>query len=101
MKVSSDFQGFSNLVENLAVTVENVGKKSRFTSSILIRALLKKLPEYLRLQWGQHMVLFRSDDVDSGLGQQQNDVISKGEIGNEARPTERPTEVKICERNKN
>jgi predicted transcriptional regulator len=47
---SSDFQEFSNLVENLAVTVENVGKKLHFTSSIVIRELLKKLSEYLRLQ---------------------------------------------------
>jgi hypothetical protein len=53
VKDSSDFQEFSNLMENLAVTVENVGKKSHFTSSIVIRVLLKK---NLRLQWGQHMV---------------------------------------------
>jgi hypothetical protein len=46
------------------MTVENVGKKSRFTSSIVIRELLKKLPEYLCLQWGQHMVQLRSDDLD-------------------------------------
>jgi hypothetical protein len=36
--------------ENLAVAVENVGKKSRFTSSIVIRELLKKLPEYMHQQ---------------------------------------------------
>jgi hypothetical protein len=35
VKNSSDFQEFSNLVENLAVTAENVGKKLHFTSSIL------------------------------------------------------------------
>jgi hypothetical protein len=64
VKDSSDFQEFSNLVENLAQTVENVGKRSHFTSSIVIRKLLKKLPEYLRLQWGQHMVHIWSDDVD-------------------------------------
>jgi hypothetical protein len=52
VKDSSDFQEFSNLVVNSAVIVENVGKKSHFTSSIVIRELLKKLPEYLRLQWG-------------------------------------------------
>jgi hypothetical protein len=53
--------------------------------------LLKKLPEYLRLQWGQHMVQIRSNDVDIQLFvawvNKQNDVISKVEIGNEAWPT--------------
>jgi hypothetical protein len=33
-------------VENLAVTVENIGSKSHFSSSIVIRELLEKLPEY-------------------------------------------------------
>jgi hypothetical protein len=79
---SSDFQEFSNLVENLAVTVENVGKKLHFTSSIVIRELLKKLSEYLRLQWGQHMVQIRSDDVDiqqfAAWVNKQNDVIWNG-----------------------
>jgi hypothetical protein len=46
VKDSSDFQEFSNLVENLALTVENIGKKTHFTNSIVIRELLKKLPEY-------------------------------------------------------
>jgi hypothetical protein len=85
-------------MENLAVTVENVGKKSHFTSSIVIRVLLKK---YLRLQWGQHMVQTWSDDVNiqqlEAWVNEQNDVISKVEIGNEARPTE----VKNGEINKN
>jgi hypothetical protein len=53
VKDSSDFQEFSNLVEDLAVTFENVGKKSRFTDSIVIRELLKKLLKYLRLQGGR------------------------------------------------
>jgi predicted lipid carrier protein YhbT len=79
------------------VTVENVEKNPHFTSSIVIRELLKKLPEYLRRQWGQ----IRSDDVDiqhfAALVNEQIDVISKVEIGNETRPTE----VKNCERNKN
>jgi hypothetical protein len=87
VKDSNDFQKCSNLVENLAVTVENVGKKSRFTSSIVIRDLLKKLPEYLRLQWGQYLVQIWSDDVDikqfATWVLEQNDVISKVEIGNE------------------
>jgi hypothetical protein len=48
---SNDFQEFSNLVENLSVTVENVEEMSQFTNKIVIRELLKKLPEYLRLQW--------------------------------------------------
>jgi DNA-binding GntR family transcriptional regulator len=55
VKDSSDFQEYSNLVENFAVTVENAGKKSHFTSSIEIREWLKRLPVYLRLLWGQHM----------------------------------------------
>jgi hypothetical protein len=105
VKDSSDFQEFSNLVENLVVTVENVGKKSHFTSSIVIRELLKKLPEYLRLQWGQPMVQIQWDDVDiqqfAAWSNEQNDVISKVELGNEALPTERPKEVKNGERNKN
>jgi hypothetical protein len=100
VKESSDFQEFSNMVENLAVTVENVGKKSHFTSSIVIRELLKKLPEYLRLQWGQHMVVV-VDDVDiqqfAAWVNEKNNVISKVEIGNEARPTE----VKNDERKEN
>jgi hypothetical protein len=56
----------------------------------VIRELLKKLPEYLRLQWEQHMVQIRL-----------NDVISKVKIGNEDRLTKWPTEVKNGERNKN
>jgi hypothetical protein len=95
-ETSESFQEFSNLLENSAVTVENVGNKSHFTSSIVIRELLKKLPEYLVLQWGQHLVQIRSDDVDIqqflALVNEQNDVISKVEIGNE---------VKNDERNKN
>jgi hypothetical protein len=67
VKDSSDFQEFYHLVENLAVTVENVGTKSHFTNSIVVRKLLKKLPEYLRLQWGQHMVQNRSDDENNSL----------------------------------
>jgi hypothetical protein len=34
VKDSSDFQEFSDLVENLAVTVENVGKKSRLRAPL-------------------------------------------------------------------
>jgi hypothetical protein len=55
------------------------------------REFLKKLLEYLRLQWGQHMVQIRSDDVDiqqfAAWVNEQNDVISKVEIGNKARTT--------------
>jgi hypothetical protein len=73
VKDSSDFQKLSNLVDNLAVTtVENVGKKSYFTSSIVIRELLKKPPQYL-----QQFAAWINE---------QNDVIFKVEIGNEARP---------------
>jgi hypothetical protein len=46
-----------------------VKKKSYFTSRIVIRELLKKLPEYLRLQWGQYLVQIRSDDVDIDIQQ--------------------------------
>jgi hypothetical protein len=35
VKYSSDFEEFSILAENLAVIVENVGKKLHFTSNIL------------------------------------------------------------------
>jgi hypothetical protein len=90
VKDSSNFQEFSNLMKNLAMTVENVGNKSHFTSSFVISELLKNLPEYLRLQWGQYLVQIRSD---AAWVNEQNDVISKIEIENEARPTERPTKV--------
>jgi hypothetical protein len=50
-------------------------------------------------------VQIRSDDIDiqqfAAWVNEQNDVISKVEIGNEARPTEQPTKVKNGERNKN
>jgi hypothetical protein len=59
----------------------------------VIGELLKKLPEYLCLQF---LVQIRLDDVN-----EQNDVISKVEIGNEVRPKKRPTEVKNGESNKN
>jgi hypothetical protein len=42
VKDSSDFQEFSNLVENLAGTVETVGKKSHFTSSIVIQEVVEE-----------------------------------------------------------
>jgi hypothetical protein len=42
------------------------------------------------LQWGQYLVRIRSDVA---WVNEQNDVISKIEIGNEAQPTEQPTEV--------
>jgi hypothetical protein len=42
---SNDFQEFSNLVENLSVTVENDGDMSQFTNKIVIREFFKKLPE--------------------------------------------------------
>jgi hypothetical protein len=51
------------------------------------------------------MMQNRSDDENiqqfATWVNEQNDVISKIEIGKEARPTERPTEVKNCERNNN
>jgi hypothetical protein len=47
----------------------------------LIRELLKKLSEYLRLQWGQHMV--QTQQFATWVNE-QNDVISKVEVGNEA-----------------
>jgi hypothetical protein len=90
VKDSSDFQEFSNLEENRWKRWEEVA----FTSSILIRELLKKLSEYLRLQWGQHMV--QTQQFATWVNE-QNDVISKVEVGNEAWPME----VKNGERNKN
>jgi hypothetical protein len=83
VKDSIDFQEFSNLVENLFMAIENDVKKSHFTSSIVTRELLKKLPEYLRLLWGQHMVQIRSYDVDiqqfAAWVNKQNDVKLKSE----------------------
>jgi hypothetical protein len=77
---SNDFQEFSNLVENLSVTVENVGEMSQFTNKIVIRELLKKLPEYLRLQWTHDVNIQQLADWVST----QNKIVSKVEIGNEA-----------------
>jgi hypothetical protein len=37
----SDFQEFSNLVENITVKVENVGEMAQFTSKVVIKKLLK------------------------------------------------------------
>jgi predicted oxidoreductase (fatty acid repression mutant protein) len=64
---SNDFQQFSNLVENLSVRVENVGKMSQFTNKIVIRELLKKLPEYLRLQWTHDVNIQQFTDWVSAL----------------------------------
>jgi hypothetical protein len=50
VKSSNDFQEFSNLVENLSVTVQNVGEMAQFTSKVVIRGFLKKLAKYLPLQ---------------------------------------------------
>jgi hypothetical protein len=79
-------QGY--LVENLSGRVENVGKMSQFTNKIVIREFLKKLPEYLRLQWG--LVKIRAHDMNMNIQQfadwvsTQNKIVSKVEIGNEA-----------------
>jgi hypothetical protein len=50
VKNSNNFQEFSDLVENISVTVENFEEMVKFTNKVMIRALLNKLPEYLRLQ---------------------------------------------------
>jgi hypothetical protein len=85
---SNDFQEFSNLVENLSVTVENVGKLSQFTNKIVIRELLNKLPEHLRLQREQYLVHVRTHDVNIeqyvDWVSTQNEIVSKVEIRNEA-----------------
>jgi hypothetical protein len=44
-KNSSDFQDFYNLVENLAVTVVKIGRYATFASKMVIKELLKKLPD--------------------------------------------------------
>jgi hypothetical protein len=49
-EMSDKFQEFFNLVYNMSLIVENVGEMSQFTNKIATRELLKKLPEYLRLQ---------------------------------------------------
>jgi hypothetical protein len=46
----------------------------------VIRELLKKLPEYLRLQWTHDMNIQQLADWVST----QNKIVSKVEIGNEA-----------------
>jgi hypothetical protein len=40
------------MVENLSATVENLGELSYFAGKELVKELLMKLPEYMRLQWG-------------------------------------------------
>jgi hypothetical protein len=47
---SRHFPEFANAVENLTVTVENLDGMSHLTNNLIIEELLKKLPEYLRLQ---------------------------------------------------
>jgi hypothetical protein len=78
---SNDFQEFSNLVENLSVTVENVGELSQFTNKIVIR-------EHLRLQREQYLVHVRTHDVNIEQYvdwlSTQNEIVSKVEIRNEA-----------------
>jgi hypothetical protein len=37
---SRDFQEFSNLVENLAVTMSNIGRSAKFSSGMVIKELL-------------------------------------------------------------
>jgi hypothetical protein len=74
--LEKNYGGFDKIIEQLM-------------SSIVIRELLKTLPEYLRLKWVLQQF--------AAWVNEQNDVISKVEIENEARPTE----VKNDETNKN
>jgi hypothetical protein len=48
---SKSFQEFSNMVENLSATVENLGELSHFTGKQLVKERLLKMPECMRLQW--------------------------------------------------
>jgi hypothetical protein len=87
MNKFQEFQEFSNLVENLTVTVDNVGRDADFKSSSVIKELLKKLPEFLRLQWGQHLMQNRIRDANicqfAAWVSEQNEVIATVEIGND------------------
>jgi hypothetical protein len=97
VKNSSDFQKFSNLVKNLAVTVANIGRSPNFASGIVIKELLKKLPEFLRLQWGQFLIQHNVDDADifqfATWVRQQNEVTSKVEIGDDAKVSSQTEDV--------
>jgi Protein of unknown function (DUF1759) len=90
VKNSSDFLEFSNLVEKLAITVDNIGKRANFSSGTVIKELLKKLPEYLRLQWGQFLVQHNLDDADiyqfATWVRQQNESLKPILIGFRADP---------------
>jgi hypothetical protein len=97
VRTSKDFQRFSNLVENLAVTVDNIGRHGGFQSNAVINELLKKLPEYLRLQCGQYLIQNRIADVHilvfTAWVSEQNDVIATVEIGNESLGRTDPLEI--------
>jgi hypothetical protein len=44
-------------------SVENDGEMAQFRDRIVIKELLRKLSQYLRLQWGQYLVQIRTNDV--------------------------------------
>jgi hypothetical protein len=74
VKNSNDFQEFSNFVENLSVTVDDVEEMAQFMSNVVIRGLLKKLPDNLRWQWAKIQQF--ADWVSV-----QNEIVSNVEIG--------------------
>jgi hypothetical protein len=89
---SNDFQDFSNLVyhiENVPVTVENLSKMARFTSKVVIRGLLKKLPDYFLLQLGQYLVQVWTKNVKIHQFAicVQTEIVSKADIGDEIAQT--------------
>jgi hypothetical protein len=60
---------------------------SHLTSNLIIKVLLKKLPEYLRLQWGHFVVQqqLRSPNIQQFTKwvSKQNEIVSQVKIGGE------------------
>jgi hypothetical protein len=71
--------------------VEGLGGMSHLTSNLIFKELVKKLPEYLRLQWGQFVVQkqLRSPNIHQFAKwvSEQNKIISQVEIGGEKMKT--------------
>jgi hypothetical protein len=67
--------------------VESLDGMSHLITNLIIKELLKKLPEYLRLQWGQFLVQkqLRSPNIHQFAKwvSEQNKIVSEVEIGGE------------------
>jgi hypothetical protein len=61
--------------------VEGLGGMSHLTSNLIFKELVKKLPEYLRLQWGQFVVQkqLRSPNIHQFAKwvSEQNEIVSQ------------------------